>query len=133
MSEKKQEMQPIEKKELTPEVETTRPGVTYEPPVDIYESKDALYLVADMPGVGPDGVEVDLKDGVLTIQGHQGEVDEGTVSYREYYPGNYFRRFALSETIDQERIQATMKDGVLKLVLPKIPKAVPRKIEVHAS
>ncbi len=129
-NEHKQEMEPLAKRELEHTAEATRPGLYYEPPVDIYETNDALYLVADMPGVQPAGVEIDLREGVLTLQGRQEAVDEGRVSHREYRPGSYLRRFSVSETIDQQSIEASMKDGVLELRLPKVPKAVPRRIQV---
>ncbi len=133
MSENNTQMQPLEKRELETEAEGTRAGLYYEPPVDIYETPDALHLMADMPGVQAQDVEIDLKNGLLTVQGKQSHLDEGSVSYREYHPGNYLRRFTLSETIDQENIQATMKHGVLHLRLPKVAKMRPRRIEVQVD
>jgi len=130
MSEKKHEMEPLRKKELDSTAEGTHEGLYFEPPVDIFETKDALHLVADMPGVGSDGVDIDLREGILTILGRQAAVDEGNVSHREFRPGNYYRRFSLSESIDQEKIEARMSNGVLSLRLPKAEKALPRKIQI---
>lgn len=133
MSNKKQEMEPLQKKELETTAEGTHAGPYYEPPVDIYETPDALHLVADMPGVPPEGVEIDLREGVLTLLGRAAAVEEGNVSYREYHPGNFYRRFSLSENIDQERIEAKMENGVLNVHLPKVEKARPRKIQVKTA
>jgi len=129
MSEKK-EMEPLRKKELE-QSETTREGLYFEPPVDIYETDDSLHLVADMPGVAADGVEIDVREGVLTLLGRQVPADEGRVVYREFRPGSYYRRFNLSEAIDQEKIQAKLSNGVLEVKLPKVPKVQPRKIQVQ--
>lgn len=133
MSEKKQEMEPLQKKELDTTAEGTHEGPYYEPPVDIYETQDALHLVADMPGVPSNGVEMDLREGVLTLLGRQAARDDGNLYYREYRPGNFYRRFTLSEVIDQDRIEAIMSNGVLNIRLPKAEKAKPRKIQVKAA
>jgi len=133
MSDKKQEMEPILKKELEHNAEVTRAGLYYEPPVDIYETQEALHLVADMPGVPAEGLEIDVREGVLTLIGRQEPQDEGHIQYREYRPGSFYRRFALAETIDQERIEARMVHGVLSVVLPKMERAKPRKIKVATT
>jgi len=130
MSEKKHEMEPLRKKELENAAEGTHEGLYYEPPVDIFETEDALHLVADMPGVSSTGVDIDLREGILTLLGRQPPAEEGSVTYREFRPGNYYRRFSLSEAIDQEKIEARMSNGVLSLRLPKVAKAKPRKIEI---
>ena len=101
--------------------------------MDIYETEEALHLVADMPGVASEGVEIDLREGLLTLLGKSAPVDEAGVQYREFRPGNYYRRFTLSETIDQERIEAKLHNGVLEVRLPKVPKARPRKIQVQVG
>ncbi len=130
-------------KELTPKVkeeaptkgERVRPGRVFLPAVDIYETPEALVLVADLPGVPGDGVTLDLKDSLLIIQGEispplgPGE----TMVSREYHTGDYYREFQLGELIDKAKIEATMKDGVLTLVLPKAERAKPRKIEVKVA
>ena len=103
------------------------------PAVDIFETAEAVNVLAEMPGVAKDGVEIELENETLTIRGtvvpqeHGGE----TVLLREFEPGSYLRKFTVAETIDQEKIQATMADGVLTLVLPKIAPAKPRRIEVR--
>ena len=129
------ELKPKAKEEAPAKGERVRPGRLFLPSVDIFETPEALVLVADMPGVAGDKVLVDLKENHLVISG---EVDppakEGeTLVEQEYYTGDFLREFHLGNIIDQNRIEATMKDGVLRLVLPKVEKAKPRKIEVKVS
>ena len=88
-----------------------------------------------MPGVAPDDIAIDLNDGVLSISGavkpFEGG-DESDVSI-EFEVGRYQRQFTLSEVIDQRRIEARLEDGVLRLILPKAEKAIPRRIAVTAA
>lgn len=105
------------------------------PRTDVYEREDALVLVADVPGVDPGHVEVSLENDTLTLRARAGE-DEPTghdALYQEYAPVNYERAFTLAEDIDAERVKATVRQGVLTVVLPKSPKAQPRKISVSAE
>lgn len=123
-----------EKKEMQTTAESTRNVPIFIPAVDIYESEQALTLVADMPGVPIENVDIDLDGEQLTIRGGVLKPDEtGRVLFREYTAGDYYRQFTLSNDIDREKIQASMKDGVLKLVLPKAEAAKPRKIAVKSS
>lgn len=126
---------PKEKEAVPVKTELTRPGRVFTPPVDIYENPETLVLLADMPGVAPDKVMVDLKENRLTITGEisppLGEKERFLV--QEYETGNYMREFTLGQIIDQDRIEAGMKNGVLRLVLPKVEKAKPRKIEVKVG
>lgn len=129
-----QELQVREKMEVDSQAEQTRNGPVFIPAVDIFESKENITVVADIPGVSTGGLSVDLKDGVLTIRGEVSPKEEGrTLLYQEYQAGNYHRQFALSEVIDQDKISARLKDGVLTLELPKAEKAKPRQIEVKAG
>ena len=113
------------------DVESTR-GETYvSPAVDIYETDGELVLVADVPGVSKDGVDIKLEDGVLEVTGHRSTSDEKPV-YEEYRPASYYRAFNLSDDIDPEGIKAGLDSGVLTVTLPKTPKAKPRKIEITA-
>lgn len=107
----------------------------YVPPSDIYETRDSIVVLAEMPGVGPDGVDITLERRVLTIRGRSGANEHAGYQrvYNEYADGDYERVFTLSENIDRERIEATLKDGVLHLVLPKAETAKPRKIELKSS
>ena len=115
--------------------ETTRPGTYFQPAVDIFETKDELVLVADMPGVPSDGVDVGLEGDELSIEGRvrSGEYDGLKPLYVEYGVGGYHRRFTLGEMIDRDGIKAQMKNGVLVLRLPKAERARARRIAVDAA
>ncbi|MFP3871058.1 MAG: Hsp20/alpha crystallin family protein [Syntrophobacteria bacterium] len=129
------ELQLRNKQELQTDREQTRPGPVYLPAVDIFESEDAITLLADMPGVSSDHVSIDLHEGQLTIAGEvedqRGEQEQ--ILLQEYETGRFHRDFTLSDRIDQAKISATMKDGTLRLVLPKAEKAKPRKIPVTTA
>jgi len=115
--------------------ETTRPGTYFHPPVDIFETPDELVVVADMPGVQPDGVDVDLEGDELSIEGRVSREDyEGLKPlYVEYGVGGYYRKFALGEMVDRAGIKAQLKNGVLVLKLPKAEAARPRRISVEEA
>lgn len=129
------ELKVREKQELSTDTEQTRPGPVYTPEVDIFESQTDITLLADMPGVTSDNMTIDLRDDVLTLTGEtetSGEASEEPI-LMEYGVGKYYRQFTLSEVIDQSKITAELKDGVLRLVLPKVEKATPRKIAISAG
>ncbi|HOV85295.1 MAG TPA: Hsp20/alpha crystallin family protein [Syntrophobacteraceae bacterium] len=128
------DLQVQEKQELKTKSESTRNVPIYIPPVDIFESPSELVLMADMPGVAFDNVDIDLDNDQLTIRGSVRVEDEkGTVLLKEYSVGDYYRQFTLSNVIDRNKIEASMKDGVLKVVLPKAEAAKPRKITVKST
>lgn len=135
MAETTQALQAQEKKEASSPAETTRPGTTFTPAVDIFETESVITLLADMPGVVPGNLNIDLRENTLTLEGDVASQEgaEETAILREYPVGKYYRQFTLSEVIDQEKIDATIKDGVLHLKLPKVEKATPRKITVSAG
>ncbi len=127
-----QEKGALERREESRPAERTRMEREYVPDVDIYETEQELVLVADMPGVDSQSVDVDLSAGVLTLTGRlkARRLDSGfTCIDREFRTGNFSRSFALSEEIDAAKIEAAMSRGVLKV---RLPKAVPasRKIEI---
>jgi HSP20 family molecular chaperone IbpA len=105
------------------------------PLVDIVETNDALVLISDMPGVDQTGVDVVIEKNLLTIKGRVDDrVPEGfKLSYDEYGIGDYERTFTLPNEIDRDAVEATMKDGVLKLTLPKVKQAAARKVAVVAG
>jgi HSP20 family molecular chaperone IbpA len=103
------------------------------PPVDIYETKDGLTVIADLPGVEPPALAVGVVDGVLTLHGKASHIAPGTPIAREYELLNFYRQFELPEAVDADRISAQLKHGILALQLPKKEKAKPRQIEVHVS
>jgi HSP20 family molecular chaperone IbpA len=115
--------------------EQTRPGRTYVPEVDICETADSLWLWADMPGVDQHSVDVNLADGVLSIEGRVSlqEYENLSPVYTEYNIGNYLRRFTVTADIDAEHIKARMNNGVLELELPKSARAKPRRINISTS
>ncbi|HKZ04470.1 MAG TPA: Hsp20/alpha crystallin family protein [Methylomirabilota bacterium] len=122
-------------RDLATATEATRPGVLLTPPVDIFEDAHAITVLADMPGVTPGQLTIDLHEGVLTITG-RGEPLDGASErpvFQEYPAGVFQRSFTLSEAIDQERIQATLKHGVLRLRLPKVDRAKPRQITIDTA
>ena len=129
------ELQAKEKQELTHPAEQTKPGRLFTPDVDIFETDRALTLLADMPGVTTENLTLDLRDDTLTITGEATPVkraDEKVLLF-EYDIGTYYRQFSLSKIIDKNKIDAQLKDGVLRLTLPKVEKAAPRKITVNAD
>lgn len=107
----------------------------YVPRVDIREAGDQVVLTADMPGVDENSVDITLEKNVLTIEGRvEMERPNGyELAYAEYGIGDYHRTFALSNEVDQSRIEATVRNGVLRLVLPKSEVAKTRKIAVRAE
>ena len=108
---------------------------TFVPRVDIYETQDAIVLIADMPGVDERTVDVELEKNILTITGRveNGKVKDHNLMFSEYEVGDYERTFTLSDEIDRDKIKAIVKQGVLRLELPKAEKAKPKKIAINAA
>jgi HSP20 family protein len=129
------ELQAKEKLSVTTPAEQTKPGLVFSPEVDIFETDVNIVLLADMPGVKAENFNIDLRENTLTIKGNvspfEGPDEEDIMI--EYEVGQFVRQFSLSDTIDQDRIEARLEDGVLRLTLPKIAKATPRKITVKAA
>lgn len=126
---------PVRSKQEVSREEPTRPGRTYQPDVDIYETRDVLWLWADMPGVDGTQINVNLADGVLTLEGRVALEDYKNLSpiYTEYNVGNYLRRFMISSDINTDEIKARVTNGVLELELPKTERAKPRRISVSTA
>jgi HSP20 family protein len=135
-TDKSQGLTTRETRDIATATEATRPGMLLTPPVDIFEDSEALTVLADMPGVTAGHLTIDLHEGVLTITGHAaagGGANEVAVLH-EYPAGATFQRsFTLSQAIDQERIQASLKNGVLRLRLPKAERAKPRQIAIQTG
>ena len=111
--------------------ESTRDRSMFSPVVDIWETDEGLQLVADLPGVASEDLEVDLSGGVLTISGRITPPPGGRKALlTEFEVGHFHRQFSLSEGLDQGGITAALKDGVLRLALPRLAPAKPRKIEI---
>lgn len=115
--------------------EHTRQGPVYTPAVDIFENETSITVLADMPGVKPEDLNIDLRESVLTLSGRVAplEAAQEAAVLREFQAGTYYRQFTLAETIDQSKIDAKLTDGVLRLELPKIEKAKPRQITVRSA
>lgn len=108
---------------------------TASPRVDIHESAEAVHLLADMPGVAADGLEVSVHGDVLTLRGRSRaqEPEKTHAIWREYAIRDYERSFRLGHAIDSERITAAVKDGVVRVTLPKAAVAQPKRIVVAAG
>lgn len=124
-----------EKQEVTTPAEQTIPGLVFTPEVDIFETDQAITLLADIPGVKPEKLNIDLRDNILTITGDVDRLQtaDEELLVMEYETGRYYRQFTLSEVIDQTKIDAKLNLGVLRLRLPKVAKAAPRKIAITAG
>ena len=128
-----QELQVQKKRELEGKEESTIPARTFVPTADIYEDQDSLKVILEMPGVEKGNVNVRVEEGVLVVEGRLDLTKYRGLQplYTEYNIGNYARTFELSSDIDQNRISAELKDGVVTLNLPKAAKAKPRRIKVN--
>ena len=128
----KQELQVQKKREQEQKQETTIPARIFVPTADIYESQDALTVILEMPGVEKNNVDVRVEEGMLKIEGRLdlSKYQGLQPLYTEYNVGHYARSFNLSNKIDQNKIGAELKDGVLSLTLPKAEEAKPRTIKV---
>ncbi|MDA8404994.1 MAG: Hsp20/alpha crystallin family protein [Desulfobacteraceae bacterium] len=135
MSDTRNELQAKDKKEVSAAAEQTKPGPVFTPAVDIFETETALTILADLPGVTPEALDIDLHDDTLSIIGDiiPEKTDGENLLLKEYETGRYVRKFSLSEVINQNKIKAELADGVLRLDLPKVEKAQPRKIAVAAG
>jgi HSP20 family protein len=127
-----QELQVQQKREVEKKTEGTIPARVFVPVTDIFETPEALTVVLEMPGVDRNSIEANVENDIVTIEGR---IDftkyEGMQPvYTEYNVGHYVRSFQISNKIDQGKISAEMKDGVVTLVLPKAEQAKARRIKV---
>ncbi|MBN2297302.1 MAG: Hsp20/alpha crystallin family protein [Deltaproteobacteria bacterium] len=113
--------------------EKTKNTATYIPNVDISETKESLVIFADIPGATEDSIQVTLDNDILTIDARVAPetINAHKLTYREYGVGDYSRAFTINESIDREKIEAKIKDGVLRIVLPKAEAAKPKTIPIH--
>lgn len=108
------------------------------PAVDIHEYADRFELYVDVPGVDPSKVDLTLEGGILTLSGQRTAPDFGKPREQPQYTrsergvGHFYRRFVLPDTVDGEKVNATGKDGVLTVTIPKQGKAIPRRIQIGA-
>ncbi len=127
-----QELQVQKKRELGNKDETTIPARIFVPLADVYEADNDLRVILEMPGVEKNNVDIRVEDGVLSVEGRLDLAKYQGLQplYTEYNIGHYSRSFRLSSKIDQNKIAAEMKDGVLSLKLPKVEEAKPRTIRI---
>lgn len=124
-------------KDLAPQTEsaaeptTTKPLVA--PAVDIYENEREYLVLADLPGVPPDGVRIRFENGELSLDATRQNGETGETIGSEIVVADYRRLFRIPETVDSEGIDAKLTNGVLHLVLPKASKARPRQISVKSN
>ncbi len=125
-----------EKKEMVKteeNIEKTSVLKSIAPVVDIYENDDEILVYADMPGVAKDQITVDIDNGRLTISGIRKLNRPGVDGLQAYQGIEYVRKFSIPQTIDVEKVEAELKNGVLTLQLPKSETAKPRQIEIKAA
>ncbi len=105
------------------------------PPIDIFDNGEGLVLRADLPGVSGETLELQVQDNKLTLFGRVpvSLPENARILHQEYEVGDFLRSFILSDDVDHDRISAKFSNGVLKLVLPRAQKAVPRRIEVNSD
>jgi len=135
MANETMEVQEAQKQEIAEsDAERTRQRLAFVPRADIYETDDSIVVVADLPGVDEGSVDITLDNDVLSIEGHVEPqvLEDYCLAYAEYRQGDYQRKFSISNKIDGEGIEATVKDGVLRLFLPKA-KPTSRKISVTSG
>lgn len=137
MAETSKSLQEVNKQEVatTEGAERTRECQCFVPRADIYEVDDLIVVVIDVPGASNESIEVSLEKNILTVNAYVDTTEpEGySLSFAEYEVGDYQRSFRISNEIDREKIDATVKDGVLRLYLPKAKEALTRKISVKAA
>jgi len=128
-----EETQVVKAERAAPERVREEPAFT--PQVDVVETPESMLVLADLPGVSKEGLDVTLKSGMLTIQGRPEpeEVEGLKLDHEEYDVGRFYRRFALGSALDADNIDATLKDGVLRLVIPKTEEFRPRRIEISSG
>ena len=114
--------------------ETTRGGAHFVPLVDICETDTELWLVADVPGVRPEDVDLHYEKGELMLHARvRSRLPSEGLLLTEYEEGDFHRVFSVHESIDASRIEATCKNGVLTVRLPKMEAVRPRQIKVNAE
>jgi len=116
------------------EAPRSEPQVVFTPPIDIFETEEGLVLLADLPGVSSETLELQVQDNKLTLFGRvEPEIPEGArLLHQEYRVGHFLRSFILSDEVDHEQISATLNQGVLEVLLPRLKRSEPRRIPVSS-
>jgi HSP20 family protein len=114
-------------------IEKTRELYEIAPAVDIYENEDEILLYADMPGVVKDEISVNIDNGRLALSGVRKLETNGVTTWEEFANVEFVRNFSVPQTIDVEKVEAELKNGVLTLHLPKSEEAKPRQVEIKTA
>ena len=136
MAKKDQAMEVQKQEEVSAdEMERTRSSRCFVPKADIYETEQEIIILADVPGANDKTVDITLEKNVLSINAYIEPLRTGdyNIAYAEYEEGDYQRSFRLSDEIDQEKIEAVVSEGVLRLNLPKSKAAKTKKIAVKTK
>ena len=135
MAKKDQAMQIQKQEEVPDELERTRSSRCFVPKADIFETEQEIIILADIPGANDETVDITLEKNILSINAFVEPMQTGdyTIAYAEYEEGDYQRSFRLSNEIDQDNIEAVVKEGVLRLRLPKSKEAKTKKITVKSK
>ena len=130
-----EETRELEKRQVELDAERTRDRPAFVPRADIYETDEAIFVMANLPGVDENAIDITLEKGILTISGtvEPTPMEGYDLVHAEYRVGDYVRRFSLSDEIDQDNIQAAIKNGVLNLTLHKLDQVKTRKISVQTA
>ncbi|MFA6160752.1 MAG: Hsp20/alpha crystallin family protein [Patescibacteria group bacterium] len=118
----------------SPSISMSKQGLI--PPVDMYETKDAVVVETTLPGADPKNVSVEIENGVLTIKGsseRKTEVDEKDYYRKEIRAGQVFRQIALPARIEEDQAQASFENGILKVHIPKSPEAKSKSIKIDVK
>jgi HSP20 family protein len=111
-------------------------GSVWSPPVDVFDNKDAIVLKAELPGLGPDDIDIEVDDNVLTIKGErkfEEKVEEGRYYRLERAYGSFSRSLTLPQGVKADEISANFEGGVLEVRVPKADEVKPRKITVGTA
>lgn len=113
-------------------VEGGPPRFVFTPPIDIYEADEGLVLLADLPGVSLESLELQVQDNRLTLLGRVKPPisEDAEPRYQEYRVGDFLRSFILSDEVDHDRVSATLNNGVLRVWLPRIERTQTRRIQI---
>jgi HSP20 family molecular chaperone IbpA len=136
MAEEAKTMQ-VQEQEIVPDegTERIRERATFIPRTDIYETEENIVLVLDMPGVSEKTIDVTLEKNVLTITGSSvaENTKDYTLAFAEYLPGDYERTFRVTDQVSRDGIEASYKDGILRLTLPKAEELKTKKISIKTA
>ena len=128
--------EPTDPAEIAAEAAEASPErYVFQPAIDIYETEEGLVLRADLPGVSPETLELQVQDNKLTLFGRVApHAPEGaSVVHQEYGVGDFLRSFILSDDLDHENITAKLTHGVLRVTLPSGTRSAPKRIQVDSD